>query len=105
MPQRSTLLFQKSETTVPGAAGQHDPQPLDGARLRLGRKRVSEGGVLPASRAVQLPGTISFVRKAIIGDRHRVNKLTGENAALEESREHVDKADGDQQGEPADKSS
>ena len=41
-----------------------------------------------------------------MGDRHNVNKLTvGVNVTLEESREHVDSADGDQQGEPADKSS
>ncbi len=35
-----------------------------------------------------------------------MNELTiGVNPTLEESREDVDKADGDQQGEPADKSS
>ena len=41
-----------------------------------------------------------------MGDKHNVNKLTeGVNVTLEESREHVDSPDGDQQGEPADKSS
>ena len=35
-----------------------------------------------------------------------MNKLTvGVNVTPEESREHIDNADGDQQGEPADKSS
>ena len=91
---------------VPDVADQHVPQPRDGARLRPGQKLVSEGGAPPAWRAVQLPGTISFVRKAIMGDKHKVNKLTeGVNVTLEESREHVESPDGDQQGEPADKSS
>ena len=41
-----------------------------------------------------------------MGDRHNVNKLTvGVNVTPDESREHVDNADGDQQGDPADKSS
>ena len=106
MPQRSALLFEKVRQVVPDAAGQRVPQPLDDARLRPGRKPISGGGVLPAGRAVQLPGTISFVRKVIMGDKHKVNKLTeGVNVTLEESREHVESPDGDQQGEPADKSS
>ena len=41
-----------------------------------------------------------------MGDKHNVNKLTvGVNPTLDESREDVDNADGDQQGDPADKSS
>lgn len=40
-----------------------------------------------------------------MGDKHKVNKLTeGVNVTLEESREHVESPDGDQQGDPADKS-
>ena len=105
MPQRSALLFEKVRQVVPVVADQHVPQPRDGVRLRRGQKLVSGGGVLPASHAVQPPGTISF-RKVIMGDKHNVNKLTvGVNPTLDESREDVDNADGDQQGDPADKSS
>ena len=64
------------------------------------QQRAGEGAAPPASRVVQPPRTISF-KKLIIGDIHKVNKLTGGvNPTLEESREDVDNADGDQQGDP-----
>ena len=101
-PKRSALLFEKVRQ-VPVVADQHVPQPRDDGLLRRGQRLVSGGGVLPPSRAVQLPGTISF-RKVIMGDIHNVNKLTGGvNPTLDESKEDVDNADGDQQGDPADR--
>ena len=55
---------------------------------------------------MRLPGTISFVRKAIRGDIHNVNTLTvGVNVTPDESRDDVDNADGLQQGDPVDRSS
>ena len=98
-------FLKKVRHFVPVAAGWHAPRPHDDGRQRPVQQRAGEGAAPPASRVVQPPRTISF-KKLIIGDRHKVNKLTvGVNVTLEESREHVDSADGDQQGEPADKSS
>ena len=55
---------------------------------------------------MRLPGTISFVRKAIRGDIHNVNTLTvGVNVTPDESRDDVDNADGLQQGDPVNRSS
>ena len=105
LPQRSALLFEKVRQVVPVVADQHVPQPRDGGRQRPGPRPAGGGEALPAWLAVQLPGTITLFRKAIMGDIHRVNKLTeGVNVTPEESRDDVDSADGDQQGEPADRS-
>ena len=91
---------------VPGVADQRAPRPRDGGRPRLGRRPAGEGGAPPAWHAVRLPGTISFVRKAIRGDIHNVNTLTvGVNVTPDESRDDVDNADGLQQGDPVNRSS
>ena len=91
---------------VPVVADQRAPRPRDGGRPRLGRRPAGEGEAPPAWHAVRLPGTISFVRKVIMGDIHNVNTLTvGVNVTPDESRDDVDNADGLQQGDPADKSS
>ena len=99
-PKGALYFLKKVRQFVPVVADQHAPRPRDDGRRRPVQQRAGEGGAPPASRAVQPPGTISF-RKVIIGDRHKVNKLTvGVNPTLEESKEDVDKADGDQQGDP-----
>ena len=99
-PKGALYFLKKVRHFVPVAAGWHAPRPHDDGRQRPGQQRAGEGAAPPASRVVQPPRTISF-KKLIIGDRHKVNKLTGGvNPTLEESREDVDKADGDQQGDP-----